>query len=45
MNPTDLQIILSAVHREQEQRSVQLLDALRVGHNTSAAITPLAQGN
>jgi hypothetical protein len=33
------------VLREQEQRFVQLLDALRVGHSTSAAVAPQAQGN
>jgi hypothetical protein len=33
------------VLREQEQRFVQLLDALRVGHSTSAAIAPQTQGN
>ena len=56
MNPTDLQSVLSAVLREQEQRNaavireqeqrfVQLLDALRVGHSTSAAVAPPTQGN
>jgi hypothetical protein len=45
MNPTDLQSVLSAVLREQEQRFVQLLDALHVGQSTSAAIPPPAQGN
>jgi hypothetical protein len=45
MNPTDFQSVLSAVLREQEQCFVQLLDALRVGHSTSAAVAPLAQGN
>jgi hypothetical protein len=45
MNPTELQSVLSAIFREQEQCFVQLLDALRVGQSTSAAITPLAQGN
>jgi hypothetical protein len=43
--PYDLQTDPSAVLREQEQRFVQLLYALRVGHNTSATITPPAQGN
>jgi hypothetical protein len=45
MNSTDLQSVLSAVLREQEQCFVQLLDALRVGHSTLAAITPPEQGN
>jgi len=45
MNPTDLQSVHSAVLREQEQRFVQLLDALRVGRSTSAAVAPPAQGN
>jgi hypothetical protein len=45
MNPTDLQSVLSAVLREQEQCFVQLLDALCMGQSTSAAITPPAQGN
>jgi len=45
MNPTDNQSVLSAVLTEQEQRIVQLLDALRVGHCTSAAIAPPTQGN
>ena len=45
MNPTDFQSVLSAMLREQEQRFVQLLDALRVGHSTSAAVAPPAQGN
>jgi hypothetical protein len=45
MNPTDLQIVHSVVLREQEQRFVQLLDALRMGHSTSAAVAPAAQGN
>jgi hypothetical protein len=45
MNSADLQSVLSAVLREQEQRIVHLLDALCVGQSTSAAITPLAQGN
>jgi len=45
MNPTDLQSVLSAVLREQEQRFVQLLDALRVGHSTSAAVAPPTQRN
>ena len=44
MNPTDLQSVLSAVLREQEQRFVQLLDTLRVGHSTSAAVAPRSQG-
>jgi len=33
------------VLREQEQRFVQLLNAPRVGHSTSAAVAPAAQGN
>jgi hypothetical protein len=45
MNSTDLRSVLSAVLREHERRFVQLLDALRVGHNTSAAVAPTAQGN
>ena len=56
MNPTYFQSVLSAVLREQEQRNaavlreqeqrfVQLLDALRVGHSTSAAVAPPTQGN
>jgi hypothetical protein len=45
MNPTDLQSVLSAVLRIQEQRFVQLLDALRVVQSTSAAIMPPAHGN
>ena len=44
MNPSELQSILAAVLREQEQRFVQLLDTLRVGQSTSAAIVP-TQGN
>jgi hypothetical protein len=44
MNPTDFQSVLSAVLREQEQRFVQLLDTLRVGHSTSAAVAPPTQG-
>jgi hypothetical protein len=31
--------------REQEQRFVQLLYTLRVGHSTSVAVAPPAQGN
>jgi hypothetical protein len=42
---TDFQSVLSAVLREQQQCSVQHLDALRVGHSTSAAIVPPAKGN
>jgi len=45
MNPTDFQSFLAAVLREQEQRFFQLLDALRVGHGTSATVAPPAQGN
>ena len=45
MNPTDFQSLLAAVLREQEQRFVQLLDGLRVGHSSSAAVAPPAQGN
>jgi transposase InsO family protein len=45
MNPADFQSVLSAVLREQEQRFVQLLDALRVGQSTAAATTPPAQRN
>jgi len=45
MNPTDFQSVLSAMLREQEQRFVQLLDAVRVGHSTSAAVAPPTQGN
>jgi len=45
MNPSELQSILAAVLREQEQRFVQLLDTLRVGQSTSAAIVPPTQGN
>ena len=45
MNPTDIQSVLSAVLREKEQCIVQLLDALRVGRCTSAAVAPPAQGN
>jgi len=56
MNPTYLQSVLSAMLREQEQRNaavlreqeqhfVQLLDALRVDHSTSAAVAPPTQGN
>ena len=45
MNTTDFQSVLAAVFREQEQRYVQLFDALRVGHCTSATVAPLAQGN
>jgi hypothetical protein len=45
INPTDFQSVLSAVLREQEQRIVLLLDALRVGHSTSVAVAPPAQGN
>jgi hypothetical protein len=44
MNSTDFQSVLSAVFREQEQRFLQLLDALRVGHSTSATVAPKAQG-
>jgi hypothetical protein len=44
MNSTDFQSVLAAMHLEQEQRFVQLLDALRVGHGTSATVAPLAQG-
>jgi hypothetical protein len=45
MKPTVIQSFLSAVLRKQEQHYVQLLDALRVGQSTSAAITLSAQGN
>jgi hypothetical protein len=45
MNPTDLQSVLSAVLREQEQRLVQLLEALRVARSSSEAVAPPAQGN
>jgi hypothetical protein len=45
MNPTDFQCVLAAVLREKEQRFVQLLDALRVGHGSSATVAPPAQGN
>jgi len=45
MNPTQLQSVLAAVLREQEQRFVQLLNTLRVGQSTSAAIVPPTQGN
>jgi hypothetical protein len=45
MKPTDFQSVLTVVLREQEQRFVQLLDVLRVGHGTSATIPPPAQGN
>jgi hypothetical protein len=45
MNTKNFQSVLSAVLREQEQSFVQLLDALRVGHSTSAAVAPLTQGN
>jgi hypothetical protein len=45
MNSTYFQGVVSAVLREQEQRFVQLLDALRIGHSTSVAVAPPAQGN
>jgi len=45
MNPRDIQNVLSAVLREQEHRFVKLLNALRVGHNTSAAVALPAQVN
>jgi hypothetical protein len=45
MNPTDLQSFLLAVLREQEQRFLQLLDALRVGRSNSVTAAPPAQGN
>jgi hypothetical protein len=56
MNPVDLQSILSAVMREQEQwnaealqdqkqRFAQLIDMLRVANGIPAAITPTEQRN
>ena len=45
MNPRYIQSVLSAFIREQEQRFVPLLDAFRVGHSTSVAVAPPAQGN
>ena len=45
MNRADIQSVLSAFLREQEQRIAQRLDALRVGRSTSAAVAPPTQGN
>ena len=44
-DPTYFSSVLSSVLREQEQRFVQLLDDLGVGHSTSAAVAPPAKGN